>query len=203
MAVRLINVLLGIAVWGPWAGRIGKRRGHSFWFGYPFGLVIGLIGVAIVRFLPHGSRQVEPPGPPAPTYDTAGWDQVVAAASALPMNQQQWVRSDLAARQERGQLMAAVIGRRVRYPDDPGEPAGLLIYPNVVVAASGQSASYLRPGVIQVVDAVVEQAGLEEVTALTVHIVELGPPSQRSSALEVLRSLPWVTLRELSSNSGI
>jgi hypothetical protein len=203
MALRLIELVLGAAVWGPWAGSVGRRRGHSFWFGYPFGLVLGLIGVAIVRFLPHGSRSVEQPGPPAPTYDTVGWDQLVAAAATLPMEQQEWMRSDLAARQERGQLIAAVIGKRVRQPDDAGQPAALLIYPDVIVAASGQSASYLRPGGSQIFDAVVGEGGLEEVTAQTVHLVELGPPSQRSVALEALRSLSWVKLRELHPNAGI
>jgi hypothetical protein len=202
-ALRLIGVLIGAVVWGPWAGSIGRRRGHSFWFGYPFGLVIGPIGVAIVRFLPRGSRPLEQPETPAPIYDTAGWDQLVAAAATLPVDQQEWVRSDLAGRQERGQLMAAVIGRRVRQPDDPGEPAALLIYPHVIVAASGQSASYLRPGGSQVVDAVVEEAGLEEVTSNTVHIIELGPPRQQSAALAALRSLSWVKLRELHPNAGM
>jgi hypothetical protein len=201
--VRLVGVVFGVLIWGPWTAHVAGRRGHSFWFGYPFGLVLGPIGVLIVRFLPHGSRQSEQSDPPAPAYDAAGWDRLAATAGTLPVDRQEWMRTELAKRQERGQLMAAVIGRRARDADDREEPAALLIYPHVIVAASGQAASYLRPGGRHVVDASVGQAGLEEVTALQVHIAELGPPGQQSAAIEALRSLPWIEVREMHPYAGM
>jgi hypothetical protein len=198
---QLAGVVIGAIIWGPWAAHVAGKRGHSFWFGYLFGLVLGPIGVVIVRFWPHGSRQSEQSDPPAPPYDTAGWDRLAATARNLPVDQQEWMRTELAKQQQRGQLMAAVIGRRAR--DQGGDPAALLIYPHVIVAASGQAASYLRPGGRHVVDAAVGQAGLEEVTALQVHIVELGPPDQQSAAIEALRSLSWIQVREMDPYAGM
>ena len=145
-------------------------------------------------------------GPPPPAYETAGWDQLVAMAGTLPMEWQEWMRTDLAARQQPGRLMAAVIGRRVRYADDLGEPAALLIYAHVIVVTSGPGAGssvYLRSGSGQVVEAVVGELGLEEVTVHEVHMVELGPPGQQSVAIDALRSLPWVEVRELDPPGGM
>ncbi len=160
---------------------------------------LGPIGVtiAIVWVMQPGSGSPEQPPWPIEQYDISGWDQLVAAAGTLPTERREWMRRNLAALQEPGQLMAAVIGRRVRFPEDPGEPAALFIYPNVLVAASGSSAGYLRPGRGKVVDAVVGQPGLEQVTAVGVCIVELGPPGQQRAAIEALRFLSWVDVREL------
>ena len=150
----------------------------------------------------RGSDSSEQFSLPSEQHESSAWDQLVTAAGTLPTERREWMRRNLAALQEADPLMATVIGRRVRYPDDPGEPAALLIYPNVLVAASGLSAGYLRPGRSKVVDAVVGQPGLEEVTAIGVHIVELGPPRQQRAALDALRSLAWVDVRELPGTAS-
>jgi hypothetical protein len=63
--------------------------------------------------------------------------------------------------------------------------------------------AYLRPGGRDSVEAVVGEAGLLEVTAADIHMLELGPPNQQRLAVEALRSLPWVQTHELPSETGI
>jgi hypothetical protein len=167
------------------------------------GLFLGLIGLVIVAVIPaSASRQ---PVIPPPAYDTAGWDQVLVDAGQLSLERQAWIRTDLARRQQTGQLMAAVVGTRER-PLHDGEPAALLIYPNVIVATSGYGTgvnSYLRPGGSHLFDAVVGDQGLLECTTSTdFHIVDLGPAHQTSVAIGALRSLPWIQLRELHLDPG-
>ena len=118
----LIGGLSGVQRAGP--SRRADRK--PLCDSYPFGRYHGRVNVAMamVWVMQRGSGSSEQFPSSLPEYDPAGWDQLVATAGTLPAERREWMRSDLAALQEPGGLMAAVIGRRVRYPDDPGEPAG-------------------------------------------------------------------------------
>jgi hypothetical protein len=139
-------------------------------------------------------------GIPRPVYDTVGWEQLLAAVTdELSPETQIWVRNELASRQRPGKLLAAVVGSRARHPDLSLEPAAILVYPEVILATSGYGTGesrFLRPGDKHVFDTVVKDEQLVEVTTLNLHIVDLKPVAGTAAALQALRSLPWIQVRE-------
>jgi hypothetical protein len=203
MALFLVELILGAIVWGPLAGRSNRGKGRPFWIGYVVGFFLGLIGWVIMAVIPPSSRVAQHHAIPGPGYDTAGWDRVLFDAGELPLEKQVWIRNDLASRQQPGQLMAAVVGTQQQQPD-VSEPAALLIYPNVIVVTRGSGVGesmFLRPGGNHILDAVVGDGGPLELTSTNFHIVDLAPRRQTLAAIQALRSLPWIPLRELHPGS--
>jgi hypothetical protein len=132
-------------------------------------------------------------------YDKDGWEQLLASTEELPLETQEWIRDDLASRQQPGRLLAGLIGTLAGNLDRPNEPAALLIYPEAILATSGHrsgQSTYLRPGNNHVIDTVTKEGRVVEVTGLGFRIVELAPPAQTSAALQALQSLPWIKVRE-------
>jgi hypothetical protein len=144
----------------------------------------------------HESHQV---GVVRPVYDKAGWQQLLADTDELPLETQNWIRDDLASRQQPGRLLAGLIGTLAGNSDRPDEPAALLIYPNVILGTSGYGSgqsSFLRSASNHVIDTVIKEGCVVEVTGLGFRIVELAPPAQTSAGLQALQSLAWIKVRE-------
>jgi hypothetical protein len=176
-----------LLMWNPWIPVLDRHQGEG----------------PSIPFLDRDLGQGQ--GIRRPIYDNVGWDALLAATEELLPETQRWMRNDLTARQQPGQLLGAVVGNRPSEPHRDSELSALLVYPEVIVVTSGHETGetmHLRPRGSEVIDTVVRDEHLVEVTVLNMHIVDLEPLAQTTVALQALRSLPWIKIRETRADEG-